>query len=54
MPDNGRDILFKLRFLGIPCIGYVDSDPQRICQPKLSVDLYDIERARKLCTKIEK
>ena len=40
-------------FLGIPCIGYIDSDPQRICQPKLSVDLYDIERARKLALRLK-
>ena len=39
-------------FLGIPCIGYVDSDPQRICQPDLSVDLYDIERARELANRL--
>ena len=35
-------------FLGIPCIGYRESDPQRLCQPNLSVDLYDIESAVKL------
>tara|TARA_B100002019_G_scaffold281189_1_gene284978 strand:- start:330 stop:1280 length:951 start_codon:yes stop_codon:yes gene_type:complete len=40
-------------FLGIPCIGYIDSDPQRICQPKLSVDLYDIEKARYLANKLK-
>ena len=40
-------------FLGIPCIGYVDSDPQRLCQPKLSVDLYDIEKARYLANKLK-
>ena len=32
-------------FLGIPCIGYKESDPQRLCQPNLSVELYDIESA---------
>jgi len=40
-------------FLGIPCIGYIDSDPQRLCQPKLSVDLYDIEKARYLANKLK-
>jgi len=35
-------------FLGIPCIGYKDSDPQRLCQPNLSVELYDIESAMEL------
>jgi hypothetical protein len=32
-------------FLGIPCIGYIDSDTQRICQPSLSVDKYDLQSA---------
>ena len=41
---NNGYILFEYRFLGIPCIGYIDSDPQRLCQPDLSVDLYDIEK----------
>ena len=41
---KNRYILFEyLIFLGIPCIGYIDSDPQRLCQPDLSVDLYDIK-----------
>ena len=35
-------------FLGIPCIGYKESDPQRLCQPNLSVELYDIESAMEL------
>ena len=35
-------------FFGIPCIGYVESDTQRLCQPKLSVDRFDLESARKL------
>ena len=35
-------------FFGIPCIGYVESDTQRMCQPKLSVDRFDLESARKL------
>ena len=40
-------------FLGIPCIGYVNSDPQRLCQPNLSVDLYDIEKAKSLAVKLK-
>ena len=40
-------------FLGIPCIGYKDSDTQRMCQPDLSVDLYDIEKARMLANKLK-
>ena len=39
-------------FLGIPCIGYKDSDTQRICQPDLSVDLYDVEGARILAERL--
>lgn len=35
-------------FLGIPCIGYIESDTQRMCQPKLSVDKFDLQSARKL------
>ena len=38
---------------GIPCIGYVNSDPQRLCQPNLSVDLYDIEKAKSLAVKLK-
>ena len=41
-------------FHGIPCIGYKDSDTQRMCQPDLSVDLYDIERARILADKLSR
>lgn len=35
-------------FLGIPCISYIDSDTQRLCQPELSIEKYDLERACKL------
>ena len=41
-------------FLGIPCIGYKDSDTQRLCQPDLSVDLYDIEKARILADRLSR
>lgn len=34
-------------FLGIPCIGYNEADTQRKIHPKLSVDLGDLESARK-------
>ena len=40
-------------FLGIPCIGYEESDPQRICQPDLSVGLYDIEKAVSLAKELK-
>ena len=34
-------------FLGIPCIGYNEADTQRKIHPKLSVDIGDLESARK-------
>lgn len=34
-------------FLGTPCIGYKDADTQRKIHPKLSVDIGDLESARK-------
>ena len=40
-------------FLGIPCIGYKESDPQRLCQPDLSIDLYDMESAMKLAKQLK-
>ena len=38
---------------GIPCIGYSNVDTQRICHPKLTVDVGDIESARKLAVKLK-
>ena len=38
---------------GIPCIGYNNVDTQRLCHPKLSVDVGDIETARKLAYKLK-
>lgn len=35
-------------FLGVPCIGYTGLDTQRICFPELSIELGDLERARKI------
>ena len=35
-------------FLGIPCIGYKEADTQRKIHPRLSVDIGDLESARKL------
>jgi predicted glycosyltransferase len=40
-------------FLGIPCISYIESDPQRLCQPQLSVDKFDLERAVKLAKQLK-
>ena len=39
-------------YLGIPCIGNIDVDTQRLCHPELSVEVYDIEKARKLANKL--
>jgi hypothetical protein len=39
-------------YLGIPCIGNINVDTQRLCHPELSVDVYDIEKARKLANKL--
>ena len=35
-------------YFGIPCIGNINVDTQRLCHPQLSVDVHDVERARKL------
>ena len=40
-------------FLGIPCIGYKRSDPQRLCHPSLAIEHYDMETARKLAIKLK-
>jgi hypothetical protein len=39
-------------YLGIPCIGYKGLDTQEICHPDLSVDLGDLQAARKLAKKL--
>ena len=40
-------------YLGIPCIGYKGLDTQRICHPMLTVDIGDLERAKKLIKKLD-
>lgn len=40
-------------FLGIPCIGYKEADTQRKIHPKLSVDIGDLETARKLAIELK-
>lgn len=40
-------------YLGIPCIGNEKVDTQRVCHPELSVDVSDIERARKLAQRLK-
>jgi hypothetical protein len=40
-------------FLGIPCIGYKDADTQRKIHPQLSVEIGDLELARKLSIELK-
>ena len=40
-------------YFGIPCIGNEKVDTQRMCYPDLSVDVEDVERARKLANKLK-
>ena len=40
-------------YLGIPCIGYKGLDTQQILHPELSVDIGDIEQAKKLANKLK-
>ena len=39
-------------YFGIPCIGNIKVDTQRICHPDLSVDVDDVESARVLANKL--
>lgn len=41
-------------YLGTPCIGYKQLDTQRICFPELSVELGDLETARKIAMHLKK
>jgi|TARA_R110001599_G_scaffold84003_2_gene225861 hypothetical protein len=41
-------------YLGIPCIGYSGLDTQEICHPDLTVNLGDLENAKRLLTLLEK
>jgi len=41
-------------YLGIPCIGYKEADTQRILHPNLSVEIGNLEKARKLIDKLKK
>ena len=40
-------------YFGIPCIGNEKVDTQRLCHPDLSVDVDDIEKARKLAKQLK-
>jgi hypothetical protein len=40
-------------YFGIPCIGNEKVDTQRLCHPELSVDVEDVETARKLAIKLK-
>jgi len=41
-------------YFGIPCIGNIKVDTQRICHPELSVDVNDIVQARYLAKRLQK
>ena len=40
-------------FLGIPCIGYKQSDTQRLCQPELSINHWDLKSAMELAKRLK-
>ncbi len=40
-------------YFGIPCIGNEKVDTQRLCYPDLSVDVEDVEKARKLAIRLK-
>jgi hypothetical protein len=40
-------------FLGIPCISYSQSDPQRLCQPELSIEKFDLEKSVNLAKRLK-
>ena len=40
-------------YFGIPCIGNIKVDTQRLCHPELSVAVDDVEKARKLANKLQ-
>ena len=40
-------------YFGIPCIGNEKVDTQRLCHPDLSVDVEDVEAARKLAKQLK-
>tara|TARA_Y100000361_G_scaffold154177_1_gene178580 strand:- start:311 stop:1258 length:948 start_codon:yes stop_codon:yes gene_type:complete len=39
-------------FLGIPCIGNVHQQTQRLCFPELSIEPHDLKKAKKLANKL--
>lgn len=39
-------------YLGIPCVGYRGLDTQEMCHPSLTVDVGDLESARKIVRKL--
>jgi hypothetical protein len=39
-------------YLGIPCIGNINVDTQKLCHPELSVEVYNVEKARNLANRL--
>ena len=48
----GGTFSLNCAYLGIPCIGNVDSNTQRLCFPKTSVDHRDLNSAKKIAKKL--
>ena len=40
-------------YFGIPCIGNIAVDTQRVCHPDLSVEVSDLEKARSLAQRLK-
>lgn len=53
MPTVGAGTFsLNCAYLGIPCIGNKDLDTQRLCHPKLSININNVDRARQLARKL--
>jgi hypothetical protein len=48
----GGTFSLNCAYLGIPCIGNIDSNTQRLCFPETSVDPRDLKSAKKIAKKL--
>ena len=48
----GGTFYLNCAYLGIPCIGNINANTQRICFPDLSVEPNDIKKAKQLMEKL--
>jgi hypothetical protein len=55
LPGTSASASFSLNcaYYGIPCIGEIKADTQRLCYPELSVQTYDIQSAIQLARKLK-